>query len=508
MSTKKVAIFRKVLYNSRKYENEVTRLVVNDKLNLTMLCDFYELTMGAGYFANGYTDRITYFDLFFRRCPDGGGFAIAAGLEQIVQYIQKLHFDTEDIAYLRGRKCFSEDFLNYLANFKFTGDIWAVPEGTPIFPREPIITVRAPAIQAQLVETYLLLCVNHQSLIATKANRVVRAAEGRTVLEFGSRRAQGADAAILGARAAYIGGCHGTACTISDQLYGVHAGGTMAHAWVQMFDSEYEAFKAYVKMFPNNATLLVDTYNTLKSGVPNAIRAFNEVLKPMGITKCGIRLDSGDLAYLTREARKMLDEAGWTDCKISVSNSLDEYIIRDILRQGAQIDMFGVGERLITAKSEPVFGGVYKLAAIEEPDGTVVPKIKISENVEKITNPHHKKLYRFYAKDTGKASADYLTVYDEVVDDSKDMTIFDPDATWKTKRVYNFTARELQVPVFKDGKLVYKLPSLEEIRAYCLAQVDTLWDEVKRFDNPQTYFVDLSQKLWDIKYSLLKSNGK
>lgn len=483
-------------------------MVVSDKLNLTMLCDFYELTMGAGYFANGYTDRITYFDLFFRRCPDGGGFAIAAGLEQIVQYIQKLHFDTEDIAYLRERKCFSEDFLNYLANFKFTGDIWAVPEGTPIFPREPIITVRAPAIQAQLVETYLLLCVNHQSLIATKANRVVRAAEGRTVLEFGSRRAQGADAAILGARAAYIGGCHGTACTISDQLYGVHAGGTMAHAWVQMFDSEYEAFKAYVKMFPNNATLLVDTYNTLKSGVPNAIRAFNEVLKPMGITKCGIRLDSGDLAYLTREARKMLDEAGWTDCKISVSNSLDEYIIRDLLRQGAQIDMFGVGERLITAKSEPVFGGVYKLAAIEEPDGTVVPKIKISENVEKITNPHHKKLYRFYDKDTGKAIADYLTVYDEVVDDSKDMTIFDPDATWKTKKVYNFTARELQVPVFKGGELVYKLPSLEEIRSYCLAQVDTLWDEVKRFDNPQTYYVDLSQKLWDIKYDLLKSNGR
>lgn len=483
-------------------------MVVSDKLNLTMLCDFYELTMGAGYFANGYTDRITYFDLFFRRCPDGGGFAIAAGLEQIVQYIQELHFDPEDIAYLRERKCFNEDFLNYLANFKFTGDIWAVPEGTPIFPREPIITVRAPAIQAQLVETYLLLCVNHQSLIATKANRVVRAAEGRTVLEFGSRRAQGADAAILGARAAYIGGCHGTACTISDQLYGVHAGGTMAHAWVQMFDSEYEAFKAYVKMFPNNATLLVDTYNTLKSGVPNAIRAFNEILKPMGITKCGIRLDSGDLAYLTREARKMLDEAGWTDCKISVSNSLDEYIIRDLLRQGAQIDMFGVGERLITAKSEPVFGGVYKLAAIEEPDGTVVPKIKISENVEKITNPHHKKLYRFYAKDTGKAIADYLTVYDEVVDDSKDMTIFDPDATWKTKKVYNFTARELQVPVFKSGELVYKLPSLEEIRAYCLAQVDTLWDEVKRFDNPQTYYVDLSQKLWDIKYDLLKSNGR
>ena len=488
--------------------NEVTKMVVNDKLNLTMLCDFYELTMSQGYFTKGYGDRITYFDLFFRRCPDGGGFAIAAGLEQIVQYIQNLHFGPEDIAYLRGRKMFSEDFLEYLANFRFTGDIWAVPEGTPIFPREPVITVRAPAIQAQLVETYLLLCVNHQSLIATKANRVVRAAEGRTVLEFGSRRAQGADAAILGARAAYIGGCHGTACTISDQLFGVHAGGTMAHAWVQMFDSEYEAFKAYTEMYPHNATLLVDTYNTLKSGVPNAIRVFNEVLKPMGITKCGIRLDSGDMAYLTQQARKMLDEAGWTECQISVSNSLDEYIIRDVLRQGAKIDMFGVGERLITAKSEPVFGGVYKLAAVEEPDGTVVPKIKISENVEKITNPHFKKLYRFYAKDTGKAIADYLTVYDEIVDDNKDIEIFDPEATWKTNRVYNYTAKELQVPIFKNGELVYQLPSLEEIRIYCAQQVDTLWDEIKRFDNPQTYYVDLSQKLWNVKYSLLKRNGK
>ena len=483
-------------------------MVVNEKLNLTMLCDFYELTMSQGYFSQGYADRITYFDLFFRRCPDGGGFAIAAGLEQIVQYIQELHFDPEDIHYLRSRKMFTEDFLNFLADFRFTGDIWAVPEGTPVFPKEPIITVRAPAIQAQLVETYLLLCVNHQSLIATKANRVVRAAEGRTVLEFGSRRAQGADAAILGARAAYIGGCHGTACTISDQLFGVKAGGTMAHAWVQMLDSEYEAFKAYVQMYPHNATLLVDTYNTLKSGVPNAIRVFNEVLKPMGITKCGIRLDSGDLAYLTRQARKMLDDAGWTECQISVSNSLDEYIIRDILRQGAQIDLFGVGERLITAKSEPVFGGVYKLVAVEEADGTVVPKIKISENVGKITNPHYKKLYRFYANDTGKAIADYLTVYDETVDDSKDMEIFDPDATWKTKRVYNFTAKELQVPIFKGGELVYQLPSLEEIRTYCRQQVDTLWDEVKRFDNPQTYYVDLSQKLWDVKYGLLKRNGK
>ncbi len=483
-------------------------MVVNDKLNLTMLCDFYELTMSQGYFATGYKDRIAYFDLFFRRCPDGGGFAIAAGLEQIVQYIEDLHFSEEDIAYLRERNLFSEEFLAYLKDFKFTGDIWAVPEGTPMFPNEPIITVRAPAIEAQLIETYLLLCVNHQSLIATKANRVVRAAEGRTVLEFGSRRAQGAHAAILGARAAYIGGCHGTACTISDQLFGVKAGGTMAHAWVQMFDTEYEAFKAYVEMYPNNATLLVDTYNTLKSGVPNAIRVFNEVLKPKGITKCGIRLDSGDMAYLTQKARAMLDEAGWTECQISVSNSLDEYIIRDLLRQDAKIDLFGVGERLITARSEPVFGGVYKLVAVEDSEGNVNPKIKISENVAKITNPHYKRLYRFIGNDTGKAIADYLAIYDEVIDDSQDMEIFDPEATWKRKNVYNFTAKELQVPIFVKGELVYKLPTLEEIRTYCAQQVDTLWDEVKRFDNPQTYYVDLSQKLWDIKYGLLKKNAK
>ena len=480
----------------------------NQKLNLTMLCDFYELTMIQGYFANGYADRITYFDLFFRRCPDEAGFAIAAGLEQIVQYIQDLHFSQEDIAYLRRRGIFSEEFLDYLAQFRFTGDIWAVPEGTPIFPKEPIITVRAPAAQAQLIETFLLLSINHQSLIATKANRVVRAAEGRTVLEFGSRRAQGADAAILGARAAYIGGCHGTACTISDQLYGVRAGGTMAHAWVQMFDSEYEAFKAYVQMYPDNATLLVDTYDTLRSGVPNAIRVFNEVLRPRGITKCGIRLDSGDMTYLTKQARRMLDEAGWTECKISVSNSLDEYIIRDVLRQGAQIDLFGVGERLITARSEPIFGGVYKLAAVEENDGTIVPRIKISENVGKITNPHYKKLYRFFANDSGKALADYLAVYDETVDDTRDLVIFDPDATWKTKRISNFTAKELQVPIFQGGKLVYDLPKLEDIRSYCAQQVNSLWDEVKRFDNPQTYYVDLSQKLWDIKYGLLRRNGK
>ena len=479
----------------------------DQKLNLTMLCDFYELTMGNGYFKCGYQDRITYFDVFFRTVPDGGGFAIAAGLEQIVRYIQDLHFSDDDIAYLRGRGIFCEEFLSYLRDFRFTGDIWAVPEGTPIFPREPIVTVRAPAVQAQLIETYLLLAINHQSLIATKANRVVRAAKGRPVLEFGSRRAQGGDGAILGARAAFIGGCAGTACTISDQLYGVHAGGTMAHSWVQMFDTQYDAFRAYCETYPENPVLLVDTYNTLKSGVPDAIRAFNDVLRPRGLTKCGIRLDSGDMTYLTKKARKMLDDAGWQSCDISVSNSLDEYIIRDLIAQGAQINLFGVGERLITARSEPVFGGVYKLTAVERADGTIVPKIKISENVGKITNPHFKKLYRFFGNDTGKAIADYLCVHDETVDDSGNLEIFDPEATWKRKTVYNFTAKELLVPIFRHGELVYDLPKLADIKRYCAEQVDTLWDEVKRFDNPHTYYVDLSQKLWQIKYDLLKNNS-
>ena len=477
-------------------------MVINDKLNLTMLCDYYELTMSQGYFATGYCDRIAYFDLFFRQCPDGGGFAIAAGLEQLIDYIENLHFTDEDIAYLRGRKLFSEEFLAYLKDFRFTGDIYAIPEGTPVFPREPLVVVRAPAIEAQLIETFTLLTVNHQSLIATKANRIVRAARGRTVLEFGSRRAQGADAAIIGARAAYIGGCNGTACTISDEIYGVPAGGTMAHAWVQMFDSELEAFKAYCRIYPTNATLLVDTYNTLESGVPNAIRAFNEVLKPMGITKCGIRLDSGDIAYLSQKARKMLDEAGWETCQISASNSLDEHLIQDLLLQDAKIDMFGVGERMITAKSEPVFGGVYKLVAVEK-DGEIIPKIKVSENVEKITVPHFKKIYRLYGNDTGKAIADYMTVYDETVDDSHDLEIFDPNATWKKKTVYDFTARELLVPIFINGKRVYDCPPLEQVRDYCKAQVDTLWDEVKRFDNPHTYYVDLSEKLWTIQQDLL-----
>ena len=475
------------------------------KLNLTMLCDFYELTMGNGYFQAGYQDRITYFDVFFRDVPDKGGFAVCAGLDQLIDYIENLHFDEEDIQYLRSKGLFSEAFLDYLRHFRFTGDIWAIPEGTPLFPREPVVTVRAPAIEAQLIETFTLLTINHQSLIATKANRIVRAAEGRTVLEFGSRRAQGNDGAISGARAAYIGGCAGTACTISDQLYGVPAGGTMAHSWVQMFDSQYEAFKTYCEIYPTNATLLVDTYNVLKSGVPDAIRAFNEVLRPKGITKCGIRLDSGDIAYLTREARKMLDEAGWESCQISASNSLDEYIIRDLLRQGAKVDLFGVGERMITASSQPVFGGVYKLAAVEDAQGNIIPKIKVSENVDKITNPHFKKVYRIFDRETGKAEADYIAVWDEQVDASAPLELFDPQATWKRKTYTDFVIRELQVPVFRNGQLVYRRPGLKEIRDYCRTQVDTLWDEVKRFENPHNYYVDLSQKLWDIKQALLRS---
>ena len=478
----------------------------NDKLNLTMLCDFYELTMGNGYFQAGLQDRITYFDVFFRDVPDKGGFAVCAGLDQLIDYILDLHFDEEDIAYLRSKGLFSEEFLAFLKDFRFTGDIWAIPEGTPIFPREPVVTVRAPAIQAQLIETFTLLAINHQSLIATKANRIVRAAQGRTVLEFGSRRAQGTDGAITGARAAFIGGCKGTACTISDQLYGVPAGGTMAHSWVQMFDSEYEAFKTYCEIYPTNATLLVDTYNVLKSGVPNAIRAFNEVLRPLGITKCGIRLDSGDIAYLTREARRKLDAAGWTGCQISASNSLDEYIIQDLLRQDAQIDLFGVGERMITARSEPVFGGVYKLAAVEDESGQIIPKIKVSENVDKITIPHFKKIYRIFDRVTGKAEADYITVFDETVDETRPLELFDPRATWKRKTYTDFIARPLQVQVFRKGELVYERPSLQVVQDYCRTQVDSLWDEVKRFENPHNYYVDLSQKLWDIKEALLRQN--
>lgn len=473
------------------------------KTNLTMLCDFYELTMANGYFQTGLQDRVCYFDVFYRSVPDKGGFAIAAGLAQVVEYIQELCFDEEDVAYLRTKGCFSEEFLAFLQDFKFTGDIWAVPEGTPVFPNEPILTVRAPAIQAQFVETFLLLTLNHQCLIATKSNRIVRAAEGRPVAEFGSRRAQGADGALLGARASYIAGCAATACTMADQRYGSPATGTMAHSWVQMFPDEYTAFKTYCELYPNNATLLVDTYNVLHSGVPNAIRAFQEVLVPKGITKCGIRLDSGDLTYLSQKAREMLDAAGFPECKIVASNALDEYIIRDLVRQGARIDSFGVGERLITSRSEPVFGGVYKLAAIEADDGAIIPKIKISENAAKITTPHFKKIYRIFSKDTGKAEADLICLHDEEFDFTQPLELFDPEATWKRKTVSDFTARPLLVPIFEGGKLVYQIPAIQESRAHCLREVDNLWDEVKRFEFPHNYYVDLSQKLWDVRAQLL-----
>lgn len=470
--------------------------------NLTLLTDFYELTMGGGYFDAGVGDQIVYFDMFFRRVPDGGGYAIMAGVEELIDYLKGLSFTEEDIAFLRSKNMFSEEFLAYLRDFKFACDVWAVPEGMPIFPYEPIVTVRGPVVQAQLIETMILLSINHQSLIATKANRIVRAAEGRPIMEFGSRRAQGYDGAIFGARAAYIGGCVGTACTLSERDFGIPALGTMAHSWVQLFDSELDAFKAYAKRYPTACTLLVDTYSVLKSGVPNAIRTFDEVLKPMGIRPIGIRIDSGDITYLSKKARKMLDDAGYPDCKITASNALDEYIIRDMLMQGAKVDSFGVGERLITAASDPVFGGVYKLAALEQ-DGRIIPRIKVSENVAKITNPDFKKVYRLYDRDTGKAIADVITRHDEEIDDSKPYEIFDPEHTWKRKVVENFRAALLQVPLFKNGQCVYQSPSVKEIKEFCARQVGTLWDEVLRFENPHNYYVDLSQALWDEKQALL-----
>lgn len=478
-----------------------------NKENYTMLVDFYELTMANGYFNSDKKNQITYFDMFFRSVPDKGGYAVAAGLATLIEYIKNLKFTAEDIEYLRSKNMFTEDFLEYLKTFKFHGDIYAVPEGTIIFPNEPIVTVKASAIEAQLIETYLLLAINHQSLIATKTSRIVRAADGRAVMELGSRRAQGESAAVLGARAAYIAGINGTACAMSDIKYNVPAYGTMAHSWVQMFSSEYEAFETYCKIYPNNVTLLVDTYNVLKSGVPNAIKAIKKILWPQGIKKCAIRIDSGDITYLTKKARKMLDDAGLTDCKIVVSNSLDEYIIKEILLGGAQIDSFGVGERLITAKSDPVFGGVYKLCAVEE-NGTIIPKIKISENEQKIINPHFKKIYRIYSKENNKALADLLCVYDEVIDESKDLEIFSPVYTWKRKTLSNFYVKDLLEPIFMNGELVYNIPTIEETRVYHKKQMDTLWDEVKRFENPHEYYVDLSQKLWNIKNDLLSQFSK
>ncbi|MBQ8000446.1 MAG: nicotinate phosphoribosyltransferase [Ruminococcus sp.] len=476
------------------------------KRNLTLLTDFYELTMAGGYFECEHRDRTAYFDMFYRTNPDKGGYAIMAGVEQMVEYLTNLHFTDEDIDFLRSKGCFSEGFLDYLKNFKFECDVWAVPEGTPIFPGEPIVTVKGPLIQAQFVETMILLSINHQSLIATKANRLSRAAKGRAVMEFGSRRAQGYDGAIFGARAAYIGGCCGTACTICERDFGVPALGTMAHSWIQSFDTEYEAFAAYAKLYPDNCTLLVDTYNTLKSGVPNAIKVFNEVLAPMGYRPKGIRIDSGDITYLSKKARKMLDAAGYEDCKICASNSLDEFIIKDMQIQGAQIDTYGVGERLITSSSSPVFGGVYKLVATEQ-EGVMTPKIKISENVGKITTPCFKRLYRLYDRDTGKSIADVIALHDEVIDDSKPYEIFDPVNTWKRKTIENFYDVDIRKKYIENGKLIEEMPDINEIKAYCESQMETLWDEVTRFENPHTYYVDLSQNLWDIKNELL-NKGK
>jgi nicotinate phosphoribosyltransferase len=474
-----------------------------EKLNLTMLTDFYEITMANGYFCSDMAENTAYFDMFFRRIPDGGGYAVMAGLEQVIEYLKSLEFTDEDIEYLRAKNIFNEEFLDYLANFKFTCDVWAVPEGTLVFPGEPLITVKGPVIQAQFIETMILLLINHQSLIATKASRIVRAAAGRPVMEFGTRRAHSTAAAVYGSRAAYIGGCAGTACAIADREFNIPALGTMAHSWVQMYDDEYEAFKKYAEIYPTNCVLLVDTYDVLKSGVPTAIKVFKE-MKP---AKMGIRIDSGDIAYLTKQARKMLDDAGLEECTIVVSNSLDEHIIKEVIREGACIDSFGVGERLITASSTPVFGGVYKLSALEK-DGKMIPKIKVSENVEKITNPGFKSLYRLYDKETDRALADVITLENEPIPEGDGYEIFDPSAVWKRKMLNNFYAKDLRVPIFVNGECVYESPSIEEIRAYCKSELDSLWDEIKRFDNPQTYYVDLSHDLWKLKNDMLAEARK
>ena len=473
--------------------------------NLTMLTDFYELTMANGYFENGIGEKIGYFDMYFRKIPDDGGFAIMAGVEQIIEYIKNLHFTDADIEYLRSKNMFSKGFLDYLKNFEFKCDVWAIEEGTPIFPNEPLVVVRGPVIQAQFLETMILLTVNHQSLIATKANRIVRAADGRPVMEFGSRRAQGYDGAVYGSRAAYIGGCLGTACTISEPEFGIPALGTMAHSWIQMFPDEYSAFCAYASVYPNDCTLLIDTYNVLKSGIVNAIKVHNDVLVPAGCRLKGVRIDSGDITYLTKKVRKILDENGLEDCRIVVSNSLDEYIIRDTLMQGAKIDSFGVGERLITSRSEPVFGGVYKLVAVES-GNEIVPRIKLSENVAKITNPGFKSLYRLFTKE-GKAIADVITEYGEEIDNTKPYSIFDPNHTWKKKTLTDFEVKPLLIQIFDKGKCVYNSPDLKTIQKYCKEQIDTLWDEVKRFENPHVYYVDLSKKLWETKQKLLEIFG-
>jgi putative nicotinate phosphoribosyltransferase len=470
--------------------------------DLALLTEGYELTMADGFMGAGMKDTVAYFDLFFRRVPDNGGFAIAAGLSKVIDYLEHLHFREEDIKYLKS-KGISDELASYLKDFKFTCDVWAIPEGTPIFPNEPIIKVRGPIIEAQLIETMLLLSINQQSLIATKANRLVRAAHGTAVAEFGTRRAQGVDEAVYGARAAYIGGCVATSGVIPEKEFGIPSVNTMIHSWVQLFDSEYDAFCEYARRHPDDCTLVVDTYDTIRSGIPNAIKAFDDVLAPLGKRPKSVRIDSGDITYLSKRVRKMLDVAGYPDCDIMASNSLDEHLISDMVSQGAKVDCFIVGERLITSASSPLFGGVYKLSAIEK-DGKTVPKINLSENVRKITIPSSKQVYRLIDKDSGKAIADVLTLDDEIIDETKPYVLFDPDFTWKRKEIENFVTRKLLVPIFKGGKKVYEEPSLKEIREYCLRQTDTLWDEVKRFENPHKYYVDLSKNLWAERNGLIE----
>lgn len=470
--------------------------------DLALLTEGYELTMADGFMGAGMKDTVAYFDLFFRRVPDNGGFAIAAGLSKVIDYLEHLHFREEDIKYLKS-KGISDELASYLKDFKFTCDVWAIPEGTPIFLNEPIIKVRGPIIEAQLIETMLLLSINQQSLIATKANRLVRAAHGTAVAEFGTRRAQGVDEAVYGARAAYIGGCVATSGVIPEKEFGIPSVNTMIHSWVQLFDSEYDAFCEYARRHPDDCTLVVDTYDTIRSGIPNAIKAFDDVLAPLGKRPKSVRIDSGDITYLSKRVRKMLDVAGYPDCDIMASNSLDEHLISDMVSQGAKVDCFIVGERLITSASSPLFGGVYKLSAIEK-DGKTVPKINLSENVRKITIPSSKQVYRLIDKDSGKAIADVLTLDDEIIDETKPYVLFDPDFTWKRKEIENFVTRKLLVPIFKGGKKVYEEPSLKEIRDYCLRQTDTLWDEVKRFENPHKYYVDLSKNLWAERNGLIE----
>ena len=483
-----------------------SKFEVRDARNLSILTDFYELTMANGFFESGRKDTIGVFDAFFRRVPDGGSFAISCGLEQAIDYMENLSFTENDIDYLRSKNIFSEAFLDYLRNFKFCCDVWAVEEGTPIFPKEPFMVVEGPMIQAQLLETALLILMDHPTLIATKANRIVCSAMGRPVQEFGARRAQGVDAANYGSRAAYIGGCVSSSNTMMERDMGIPASGTMAHSWVQSFDSEYEAFETYAKIYPDNTVLLVDTYNVIKSGIPNAIKVFDNVLAPMGKRPLGVRIDSGDIAYLSKRARAMLDAAGYKDCKIVASNALDEYIIRDLLINDAKLDSFGVGEKLITSRTSPVLGGVYKLVAVKK-DGQYIPKIKISESFEKITIPYRKQIWRIYSKETGKAQADYMTIYDEDPSGLDEITIFSPLEPWKKQTLTNIYFKPLLVPIFRNGEKVYNSPALKDIRDFAMGQLDTLWDELKRLEYPHKYYVDLSQKLWDAQRRLLENNS-